>query len=278
MSDNPRMRTVEEFYGTGFAEEEEFEEALDRSLDPLGFDLLFDLVTKLALPPGSAAMDVGCRDGFFSIELARRYGFTVHGVEPVRRHLDGAADALAELAAEEPEVAGRVRIEAGVAQQLSAPDGSVDLIWCRDVLVHVEDLGEAFREFHRVLRPGGHAVVYQMMATDWLEPAEADRLWPPAGIHASSTDPDNFEAALDGAGLKIAQRIVLSSQWRESMEENGMGMTSRQLLHTARLLRGRADFEGRFGVESYEVMLTNCLWGVYQMIGKLCPRVYVLTR
>jgi hypothetical protein len=35
----PRMRTVEEVYGSAFAEEEAFEAALGQSLAPRGFDL-----------------------------------------------------------------------------------------------------------------------------------------------------------------------------------------------------------------------------------------------
>jgi hypothetical protein len=34
----------------------------------------------------------------------------------------------------------------------------------------------------------------------------------------------------------------------------------------------------RFGTVTYEYMLTDSLWGVYQMIGKLNPRIYVLSR
>ena len=64
--------------------------------------------------------------------------------------------------------------------------GSVDLIWCRDVLEHVQDLEAAFGEFRRVLRPGGHAVIYQMTSAKWPTPAEAARLWPAGGIYASS--------------------------------------------------------------------------------------------
>ncbi len=118
----PRMRTMEEVYGSAFAEEEAFEAALDQSLSPRGFDLLFDLVTGLDLPPASAALDVGARDGWYCIELARRFGFTVHGIEPVHRHLDLAAVALDTLAATEPEIAARIRIDQGIAEHLRDPD------------------------------------------------------------------------------------------------------------------------------------------------------------
>jgi hypothetical protein len=109
------MRTVDEVYGSAFAEEEAFEAALDESLDPRGFDLMFDLVAELGLPPGSAALDVGAREAHHCIELSRRFGFIVHGIEPVRRHLDNAARALDALASAEPEVAARIRIDEGVA-------------------------------------------------------------------------------------------------------------------------------------------------------------------
>jgi hypothetical protein len=44
------------------------------------------------------------------------------------------------------------------------------------------------------------------------------------------------------------------------------------------MLRNRPAYEERFGTDAYEAMLTDSLWGVYQMIGKLDPRLYVLSR
>jgi ubiquinone/menaquinone biosynthesis C-methylase UbiE len=49
---------------------------------------------------------------------------------------------------------------------LPVEDRTADLVWCRDVLVHVADLERAYHEFHRVLRDGGRTLVYQMFATD----------------------------------------------------------------------------------------------------------------
>jgi SAM-dependent methyltransferase len=221
---------------------------MSESLGPRGYDLMFDLVAELDLPPGSAALDVGAREGYYCVELSRRHGFIVHGVEPVR------------------------------AERLAEPDQSMDLIWCRDVLVHVADLDAVFREFRRVLRPGGAAVIYQMTATDWLTPAEAERMWPPAGSYASSVDPDRFEAAIAAGGLSVRQRTELGGEWRERAEEDGAGISSKQLLYVSRMLRNRPAYEQRFGTAAYEALLTNYLWGVYQMIGKLNPRVYVLSR
>jgi hypothetical protein len=38
---------------------------------------------------------------------------------------------------------------------------------------------------------------------------------------------------------------------------------------------GSAD-QQRFGADAYKAMLGNCMSGVYQMIGKLNPPVYIL--
>jgi SAM-dependent methyltransferase len=273
------MRTVEEVYGEGFGELDAFEAALDESLDPRGLNnLMFGIVEELGLSRGAAALDVGAREGLHCIELARRFGFDVLGVEPVRRHLDGAGEALRTLAVDEPDVASRVRIEEGVAERLPVADASVDLIWCRDVLIHVEDLRAVFGEFRRVLRPGGRVLLFMMTATEWLTAAEAERLWPVSAIHASSADPRNIDAAIAASGLTVERCVDLHGEIREFLEETGVGRSSRQLLWISRLLRDRPTYEERFGTAAYEVMLTDCLWGVYQMIGKLNPRLYLLLR
>jgi len=102
-------------------------------------------------------------------------------------------------------------------------------------------------------------------------------MWPPAGIHATSLDPQRIEAAITGAGLTIGQCVQLHGEARERGEEDGVATTSKQLLWASRMLRNRAAYEERFGTIAYEYVLTDCLWGVYQMIGKLNPRIYVLS-
>jgi SAM-dependent methyltransferase len=50
----------------------------------------------MGLPLGSVALDVGCGEGSHAIELHRRFGFQVFGIDPVRRHLDAARAAAGE--------------------------------------------------------------------------------------------------------------------------------------------------------------------------------------
>jgi len=159
---------------------------------------------------------------------------------------------------------------------MPAADGSVDLVWCRDVLVHIDQLAKAYREFRRVLRPGGRALVYQMFSTARLEPVEADWILLTLGCAAPSMRPEYAEAAMTAAGLRIDQCIILRSEWGEYAQERS-GATGRQLLHAARLLRDPARYIQRFGQANYNVALADSLWHIYRMIGKLSGRVYLLT-
>ena len=52
---------------------------------------------------------------------------------------------------------------AGIAEQLPLPDRSFDFVTMGYALRHVADLGVAFAEFARVLRPGGRLLILEMV-------------------------------------------------------------------------------------------------------------------
>jgi SAM-dependent methyltransferase len=250
-------------YGEFARIERAFHAALDESLQPRGPDVLYDLVAAFGLSEGAVAVDVGCGDGRHSFRLADRFGFTVVGVDP--------------LAARGESGHPRVRFEVGAAEALPLEDESADLVWCRDAIVHVADLDGAYGEFARVLRPGSRALVYQMFAGGRLEPREAASLWAALGVVAASTDPARAEAAIVRAGLRLDERVDLTTEWGEWAEEQE-GKPGRRLLWAARLLREPGRYVARFGRDAYEVMLGDCLWHVYGMLGKLDRKAYVLTK
>ncbi len=70
--------------------------------------------------------------------------------------------------------------------------------------------------------------------------------------------------------------MELGSEWGEYAQEHG-DQAVRRLLHTARLLRQPDRYIERFGREAYDIAVGDCLWHVYRMIGKLGPRVYLLS-
>ncbi len=263
-----RRRRIDSLYAEWSGTDQQIEADLDRSLGPRGPDMLFDVVGDLGIGPAHRVLDAGCRDARHVVELRRRFGCEVVGVDLTWPNIVRAAERIGG-------VDGASVVQGGV-EQLPFADSSFDLVWCRDVLIHVGDLVATFSEFGRVLRPGGHALVFQMFATPWLEPNEAARLWPPIAAVPTSTDVAHFETAIARAGLVVVRSDELRSEWREWVEENDGHKASTQLLHAARLIRDRERFVELVGDNDYEAELANCLWGVYQMIGKLSPRIYVL--
>ncbi|THV40207.1 class I SAM-dependent methyltransferase [Glycomyces buryatensis] len=260
-----------------FAEvEEEFKGFLDEGLEPRGPEMLYELASGLGIRGGGSALDIGCGEGRHSIALASRFGLRVKGIDPVPRHIELARRDLSARAQADPGVSDAVSFESGRAEAIPAGDASVDLIWCRDVLVHVEELSAAYAEFRRVLAPGGRVLVYQMFCTELMEPREADRLLPTMGCVEANMRPDYAEAAMRTAGLRIDECIVLGTEWGQYGQEHS-GKGGRNLLHAARLIQNPDRYIERFGRENYDIALGDCLWHVYRLIGKLSDRVYVLS-
>ena len=98
------------------------------------------------LPPG-AALDAACGTGRHAQMLAS-LGHLVIGVD--------ATEAMLAVAREKVP-SGDFRI--GALEDLPVDSGSVDLVTCALALTHVADLASVMREFARVLRPGGSAIV-----------------------------------------------------------------------------------------------------------------------
>jgi hypothetical protein len=120
-------------------------------------------------------------------------------------------------------------------------------------------------------------LVYQMFAGARLEPSEGEWLWRTMGVIPTSADRLRTEAAIAASGLRIDDCIALGGEWRESAEDQS-GKSSRRLLHAARLLRDPQRYITAFGQAAYEIMLGDCLWHVYGMIGKLDRSVYLLSK
>src|ERR671935_132204 len=103
-------------------------------------------------------------------------------------------------------------------------------------------------------------LLFQMFATAWLSEGDAARLWPPLAAVPRNTDPAYFESSLRDTGWSVERVEHIGSEWREFAEETGPGKTSRQLLHTARLLRDRERFIAAMGRSEYEGELGDSLW------------------
>jgi sarcosine/dimethylglycine N-methyltransferase len=263
------MPSVEELYEV-WSRDSELRKTLKQSLEPRGTDWLLELFASLGPRAGDVLLDVGCRDAKHSIRLAREHGLRGYAIDPVPLHV--------ERARAEVEAAGvDLTVLEGRMEALPLEDESVDWIWCRDVLVHV-DVHAGLRECARVLRPGGRVVAYVTLATDLLEPRERADLVAAAALLDGSFDPATVESAAADAGLAQVSAERLGGEWRERMIEDDTWDARETLLGLSRLRRRESELAEAYGETALAAYLGGQLWGIYQLIGKLCPTVYVWER
>jgi SAM-dependent methyltransferase len=262
--------SVEQLYGELWAEESGLDAELQRGLDPRGTEWLFSVFAGLDPRPGQLVVDVGARDASHAIRLVRDHGLRAVALDPVHHHVEMAQQAIAE-AGVDVEV-----VEAGI-EAMPLDDESADWIWCRDVLVHV-DAERGFAECARILRPGGQLLAYVTCRTDALEPQEAAALFDAIAIVPESTDPEALERHAANAGLALVSRTELGGEWRERMIEDGSWNPGDDLLRLSRLHRREDELLGRYGETRVAAYAAARMWGIYQLLGKLCPTAYVWRR
>jgi demethylmenaquinone methyltransferase / 2-methoxy-6-polyprenyl-1,4-benzoquinol methylase len=103
------------------------------------------LVSRLEAQPGDAVLDVACGTGAVALELVRRYGCAVVGV-------DQSPDMLAEA---RRRVGERIELVEARAEALPFEDRRFDGLTFTYLLRYVDDPSATMRELTRVVRPGG---------------------------------------------------------------------------------------------------------------------------
>jgi 2-polyprenyl-6-hydroxyphenyl methylase/3-demethylubiquinone-9 3-methyltransferase len=177
---------------------------LRASLNPARFGYLKEAVAAHGLQPrGATALDVGCGGGLLAEEVAR-LGFRVTGVDPSAPSLATARDHAAAAALAIDYVQGR-------GEALPVDDASFDLVFCCDVLEHVDDVPTVLREVRRAVKPGG-LFVYDTINRNPLSKLVVIKLfqeWDFTRVverglhdHAMFIKPKELERALRDAGLE----------------------------------------------------------------------------
>lgn len=107
------------------------------------------LVSRIAASPGDEVLDVATGTAAVAIELARRYGCGVVGIDQSAEMLRAGRRRVVRAG-----LTGRVRLVEGRAEELPFRDESFDGLTFTYLLRYVDDPAATLRELARVVRPG----------------------------------------------------------------------------------------------------------------------------
>jgi SAM-dependent methyltransferase len=135
-----------------------------QSTSTLTWDGIAEVTEALRLPQGGLLVDAGCGRGGYGIEVARRTGARLIGVDFSAVALDQARRNGARMLPD-----GRAEFLVGTLTATGLPAAAADGLMCVDAAQFADPPLAALHEFRRVLAPGGRVAL-----TCWEASGTAD--------------------------------------------------------------------------------------------------------
>ena len=158
---------------------------------------------------GARMLDIGCGTGGIAVSLVRDHGAAhVTGID-----IEAPACAAATRLAAEAGLSDRITIRKVEPGPLDFAEGSFDIVFSKDSIIHIADKESLAADVFRVLVPGGW-----FAASDWLishddEPsADMTRYIEAEGLDFAMSSPARYETALKAAGFENV-RLVNRNPW-----------------------------------------------------------------
>jgi ubiquinone/menaquinone biosynthesis C-methylase UbiE len=214
------------------------------------------------LQPGDRVLELACGPGGVGLTAAKR---VAPGGEVV---LSDVAVEMTAIAAERADALGLANVSTRVLdlERIEEPDGSYDVVLCREGLMFALDPARAAREIRRVLRPGGRvaiAVWGPREQNPWLglifdaASAQTGAPLPPPGIPGpfALDDHDKLARLLSDAGLADVSVSALAAPLRAGAFEEWWTRTPALAGPLAKMLASLPDR----AVEALEARLREAI-------------------
>lgn len=157
-------------------------------------DATLELAEITQIKPGQLVLDLGCGVGATPVYLAKASGFNIIGADLVEPMLYRALEKAAEQ-----QVQNKTAFLAADARVLPFPNDCFDVVLLESVNVFFDDKIAAFKEYLRVIKPGGYLGITEMT---WLkEPTQAYVELFKNAAFATALETDGWKALLTEAGF-----------------------------------------------------------------------------
>jgi len=167
----------------------------------LNWEGIGELAAALRLAPGALLVDLACGRGGYGIEIARRAGARLVGI-------DFSAEAVRQAHANAGRQNAQAQFDVGRLEATGLADACADAVMCVDAVQYAKPAAAAFAEAFRTLRPGG-----RMALTTWEAVDRADERFP-AGLRTLDVR----------AGLVAAGFVEVTVEERPAWQERELAM------------------------------------------------------
>jgi arsenite methyltransferase len=175
-----------------------------------------DPITLAGLAPGQTVLDLGSGAGLDCFFAAKKVGETGHvvGVDMTPEMIERARSSANRMGLR------TVEFRQGFLEELPVDDHSVDVVISNCVINLAPDKAKVFREVFRVMKPGGLLAVSDIVTDGPLPEDIKSSLSAWAGCIAGALDVEDYQAAMEGAGL--VDISIVPSYFDEAMIEEAL--------------------------------------------------------
>jgi len=195
------------------------------------------IIRTIVDPSGKRVADIGCGGGIYTKAWADLNADQVIGVDFSAQMVRAATEKTAEYA--------NITIRMGDACATGLPDESVDIVFARALVHHLQDLDAFFREARRVLVKGGICIAQDRTPDDVQSAGSSEHIrgyffeaFPRLLKVESERRPrqQSIESALQRAGLSGIRTKTMWETRRvypdaEALADDLRGRTGRSILH-----------------------------------------------
>ena len=157
-----------------------------------------ELIKLSGFTPDMHILDVGCGIGGSTRRLSHETGCFVTGIDLSDEYID-TARRLTQLL----NMQDRVKFHAASALTLPFDNNSFDGAWALQMNMNVEDKLSWLEETYRVLKPGGHAVLYEVCGNK-NTPLYFPVPWAQDSSMSFLVQPESFRDVITSAGFEIS--------------------------------------------------------------------------
>lgn len=162
-----------------------------------GLAATIELAAALTITASTRVIDIGSGLGGPSRYLAQTYGCAVDGVDLSASFVEAAT-----FLAERSGLENQLTYQTGNALALPFAASTFDLAWTQHVAMNLADRDAFYSEANRVLRPGGHFAIFDVVSTT-TDPLHFPVPWAPTPDASFLVSADAMRSFLTAHGFRI---------------------------------------------------------------------------